>query len=66
MYHLKWCPLSETVRLPKMINDQGGQIRIFMPRYGNINERRHQPHEVNFREQFSRHKISNQTNFYQW
>jgi starch synthase len=29
-----------------MINDQGGQIRIFMPRYGNINERRHQLHEV--------------------
>ena len=28
--------------VPKMINDQGGQIRIFMPRYGNINERRHQ------------------------
>ena len=23
--------------VPKMINDQGGQIRIFMPRYGNIN-----------------------------
>ena len=32
--------------VPKMINDQGGQIRIFMPRYGNINERRHQLHEV--------------------
>lgn len=32
--------------IPKMINDQGGQIRIFMPRYGNINERRHQLHEV--------------------
>lgn len=31
---------------PKMINDQGGQIRIFMPRYGSINERRHQLHEV--------------------
>lgn len=31
---------------PKMINDLGGQIRIFMPRYGNINERRHQLHEV--------------------
>jgi starch synthase len=29
-----------------MINDQGCQIRIFMPRYGNINERRHQLHEV--------------------
>lgn len=32
--------------VPKMINDQGAQIRIFMPRYGNINERRHQLHEV--------------------
>ena len=31
---------------PKMINDQGGQIRIFTPRYGSINERRHQLHEV--------------------
>jgi len=32
--------------VPKMVNDQGCQIRIFMPRYGNINERRHQLHEV--------------------
>jgi starch synthase len=32
--------------VPKMNNAQGGQIRIFMPRYGNINERRHQLHEV--------------------
>ncbi|WP_292891311.1 glycogen/starch synthase [Nonlabens sp.] len=31
---------------PKMVNDRGGQIRIFMPRFGNINERRHQLHEV--------------------
>ena len=31
---------------PRMVNKQGGQIRIFMPRYGNINERRHQLHEV--------------------
>jgi len=31
---------------PRMINQQGGQIRIFMPRFGNINERRHQLHEV--------------------
>lgn len=37
---------STSYDLPKMINDQGGQIRIFMPRYGNINERRHQLHEV--------------------
>ncbi len=32
--------------VPKMINGKGAQIRIFMPRYGNINERRHQLHEV--------------------
>lgn len=36
----------QSYELPKMINDLGGQIRIFMPRYGNINERRHQLHEV--------------------
>ena len=33
-------------KIPKAINDAGGQIRIFMPRYGMINERRHQLHEV--------------------
>ena len=33
-------------KIPKSINDHGGQIRIFMPRYGLINERRHQLHEV--------------------
>ncbi len=31
---------------PKMVNAKGGQTRIFMPRFGNINERRHQLHEV--------------------
>ena len=31
---------------PRMVNSNGGQIQIFMPRYGNINERRHQLHEV--------------------
>ncbi|WP_343766067.1 glycogen/starch synthase [Gangjinia marincola] len=31
---------------PRMVNGMGGQIRIFMPRFGNINERRHQLHEV--------------------
>ncbi len=31
---------------PRMVNGRGGQIRIFMPKYGNINERRHQLHEV--------------------
>lgn len=33
-------------KIPKSINDAGGQTRIFMPRYGVINERRHQLHEV--------------------
>jgi len=33
-------------QIPKAINDHGGQTRIFMPRYGLINERRHQLHEV--------------------
>lgn len=36
----------QSYELPKIINEIGGQIRIFMPRYGNINERRHQLHEV--------------------
>tara|TARA_R110002072_G_scaffold174802_13_gene330482 strand:+ start:4665 stop:5399 length:735 start_codon:yes stop_codon:yes gene_type:complete len=31
---------------PRAVNSKDGQIRIFMPRYGNINERRHQLHEV--------------------
>ena len=30
----------------KKINDNGGLTRIFMPKYGLINERRHQLHEV--------------------
>lgn len=37
---------SMSFEAPRMVNQQGGQIRIFMPRYGNINERRHQLHEV--------------------
>lgn len=37
---------SMSFEAPRMINSQGGQIRIFMPRFGNINERRHQLHEV--------------------
>jgi starch synthase len=31
---------------PRIVNELGGEIRIFMPRFGNINERRHQLHEV--------------------
>jgi starch synthase len=37
---------SGAFEAPKLINAAGGQTRIFMPRFGNINERRHQLHEV--------------------
>ncbi len=37
---------SISFEAPRMVNNKGGQTRIFMPRYGNINERRHQLHEV--------------------
>src|SRR6185369_1193950 len=33
-------------RLPQGIQERGKEIRTFMPRYGSINERRHQLHEV--------------------
>ena len=33
-------------RLPQAIQEKGREIRTFMPKYGNINERRHQLHEV--------------------
>jgi len=32
--------------ISRKINDNGGMTRIFMPKYGIINERRHQLHEV--------------------
>lgn len=32
--------------IPKMVNERGGHTRIFIPKYGQINERRHQLHEV--------------------
>lgn len=32
--------------LPRKMNDLGHEVRVFMPRYGLINERRHQLHEV--------------------
>ena len=39
--------ISETSRfLPQRMNDNGQEVRIFMPRFGCINERRHQLHEV--------------------
>ncbi len=33
-------------KLPQYIQEQGMEIRILMPRFGNINERRHRLHEV--------------------
>ncbi len=33
-------------KLPQLIQEQGCEIRTFMPRWGNINERRNQLHEV--------------------
>jgi starch synthase len=33
-------------KLAKNIQEKGKEIRVFMPRYGKINERRHQLHEV--------------------
>ena len=36
----------KSFQIPKIVNEKGGQTRIFMPRYGLINERRHQLHEV--------------------
>jgi starch synthase len=35
-----------TSKLPQYIQDQGMEIRVLMPRYGSINERRHRLHEV--------------------
>lgn len=33
-------------RLPQVVQETGKEIRIFMPKWGNINERRNQLHEV--------------------
>ena len=33
-------------RLSQAMQERGNEIRTFMPRYGCINERRHQLHEV--------------------
>ncbi|MDD4819333.1 MAG: glycogen/starch synthase [Flavobacteriales bacterium] len=39
--------MSETsLELPRLMQEQGCDVRIFMPRFGCINERRHQLHEV--------------------
>ncbi len=40
-------PISHVSRhLPQGIHDKGKEIRVFTPRFGKINERRHQLHEV--------------------
>ena len=40
-------PLSVMGReLPQYIQEKGREIRTFMPKWGNINERRNQLHEV--------------------
>lgn len=45
--YLKESPMSIIGRnLPQGIQERGKEIRTFMPRYGNINERRNQLHEV--------------------
>ena len=45
--YLPETPMSLVGRyLPQATQEHGKEIRIFMPRYGNINERRNQLHEV--------------------
>ena len=45
--YLKETPMSLIGRyLPQGIQERGKEIRIFMPRFGNVNERRNQLHEV--------------------
>lgn len=45
--YLEETNISNTSRyLPQAIQERGKEIRAFMPKYGNINERRNQLHEV--------------------
>jgi starch synthase len=45
--YLEETPISRTSRyLPQGVQEKGKEIRVFMPRYGNVNERRHSLHEV--------------------
>lgn len=45
--YLPESPISKpSLELPKKMNEAGHEVRVFMPRYGVINERRHQLHEV--------------------
>ncbi|MCF6279481.1 MAG: glycogen/starch synthase [Flavobacteriaceae bacterium] len=47
---IPYLPETEMARMSfdtaRMVHREGGQTRIFMPRFGLINERRHQLHEV--------------------
>lgn len=45
--YLKESEISKAaLTLPKKMNEKGHEVRVFMPRFGVINERRHQLHEV--------------------
>lgn len=45
--YLPESPISKpSLELPKKMNEAGHEVRVFMPRFGVINERRHQLHEV--------------------
>lgn len=37
---------NAALELPKMASEEGHEVRIFMPKFGVINERKHQLHEV--------------------
>lgn len=37
---------AQVAKLPKFLQDSGYELRILMPRYGTVNERRHRLHEV--------------------
>jgi starch synthase len=47
---MPYLPETETAKMafemPRKMNQKGAQIRVFTPRFGVINERRHQLHEV--------------------
>jgi starch synthase len=45
-YHIESEIASIARSLPEYVQEQGMEIRVLMPRFGNINERRHRLHEV--------------------
>ncbi len=45
--YLPESPIAKLTRvLPQSVTEKGNEIRTFMPRFGNVNERRNQLHEV--------------------